>query len=446
MTDKDARANHGHGNEKDHGNREALPPGIARAPHEKGGGYLYRESRLVCRADDVDAVQEGLARYVRERAPRRGDKIEVARLEYRPVEGSAYGETVLSQPALASVDVPDVIPHLRDAETNGAGRALDVYPQHVLVSSSHPDPFCVIRPFPAKAKILPAAQVSTADRDVVVAIVDSGVFAKHPLLDGRVDFRPTDEETPPTDGTDLPEFTGHGTFVAGIVRQHAPAAKICVRKVFGGDGLFTDEAFAQGLRALPENVDIVTIASGGPAHAGVGGDALPFTREALNELFRRNPNIVVVAAAGNDGIDVPYYPAAYKDVIGVAAVDEAGKRPCFSNYGPWVDACARGSNVLSSFFDFGGRVQNIGPKPCCPQPSKPIAASEIRTFAGWAHWSGTSFAAPQVAGAIAAKMMEMGTKSAVDAANALLSGQPMHVGGDECHIGVLVDPPALAFA
>jgi hypothetical protein len=94
---------------------------------------------------------------------------------------------------------------------------------------------------------------------------------------------------------------------------------------------------------------------------------------------------LLVAAAGNEGSCRPYWPAALPGVVGVGALDSAG-RAWFSNFGPWVDACAPGVNVVSTYFDF---TETAGPS---------------RVFEGWAAWSGTSFAAPKVAAAVAHDM------------------------------------------
>ena len=65
--------------------------------------------------------------------------------------------------------------------------------------------------------------------------------------------------------------------------------------------------------------------------------------------------------------------------MAVGGLDVTG-RAAFSNFGPWVDACAPAVDVVSTFFtDFPG-------------------------YNGWAAWSGTSFAAPKVAGVIAREM------------------------------------------
>ena len=90
-------------------------------------------------------------------------------------------------------------------------------------------------------------------------------------------------------------------------------------------------------------------------------------------------------------------------MIGVGAVGPDGPTP-WTNYGEWVDACAPGADLVSSFF-----AKFDGPEPR-------INTVDPDKFAGWATWSGTSFAAPVVAAALAREMV-LGTCSAKEAAD-----------------------------
>ena len=98
---------------------------------------------------------------------------------------------------------------------------------------------------------------------------------------------------------------------------------------------------------------------------------------------------VIVAAAGNDASCRAVWPAALPDVVSVGALGPDGPAP-FTNWGPWVRACAPGVDIVSNFFDNVDRVNDN-----LPQTS---------FYFGWASWSGTSFAAPIVAAAIAREM------------------------------------------
>jgi subtilisin family serine protease len=84
----------------------------------------------------------------------------------------------------------------------------------------------------------------------------------------------------------------------------------------------------------------------------------------------------------------PEYPAAFKGVVAVGAIDENDERTVFTNYGPWLDACAPGLEVHSTFVDW----------------QSPTAQSDVRrSFEGYAVWSGTSFSTPAVAAEIAVR-------------------------------------------
>ena len=87
---------------------------------------------------------------------------------------------------------------------------------------------------------------------------------------------------------------------------------------------------------------------------------------------------MIVASAGNDGADRPVWPAALPGVVGVGALNRSDSPWKKSNHGPGVRAWSRGVGLDSTFVTLAPR------------------------FAGWATWSGTSFAAAHVSGAVAA--------------------------------------------
>ncbi|MBI3578861.1 MAG: S8 family peptidase, partial [Ignavibacteriales bacterium] len=91
---------------------------------------------------------------------------------------------------------------------------------------------------------------------------------------------------------------------------------------------------------------------------------------------------LVVAAAGNNASDAFYSPAAYKNVLAVAATDSGDFKASFSNYGDFVDVCAPGVNINSTIF-------------YTPQPT-----SGTKTYTYTDTFSGTSMATPMVTGLI----------------------------------------------
>ncbi|HEV3365719.1 MAG TPA: S8 family serine peptidase, partial [Acidimicrobiia bacterium] len=119
---------------------------------------------------------------------------------------------------------------------------------------------------------------------------------------------------------------------------------------------------------------------------------LPAVAAAIEKLrrtcFERHGiRLVVVAAAGNNGKDTPFYPAALPSVIGVGALNQDYSKVIWSNYGHWVDAWEIGSDVVSSFVGADLRVRGGG-----------------GDGKDGAIWGGTSFAAPRLAGRLAAAM------------------------------------------
>jgi subtilisin family serine protease len=210
-----------------------------------------------------------------------------------------------------------------------------------------------------------------------------------PWLD-RSTSRFNDEDEPDDDlGGRLDRQGGHGTFISGIVRRICPDARIHhagVLSSYGdGDDASVTSAIERALlrfRRRHEHIDIVVMSFGSYADS----DQPPPMTEAIRRLLRRS---VVVASAGNDATSRPCYPAALPGVVAVGALD-AGGRSRFSNFGPWVDASAPGVDVVSTFFtDFDDCDEDGNVVDC---------------YRGWASWSGTSFAAPKVAGVIAQTM------------------------------------------
>jgi hypothetical protein len=261
-----------------------------------------------------------------------------------------------------------------------------------------------VRPAVKPAHLSERLDIRGRDRPSVLVLdtglrtMDAHTRAEHPWLrehcvihehwrDLRSVGRWDDEDEPDDDGRgQLDEQAGHGTFITGIIRQQCPDAVVHHRGVLtsygDGDDASVIAAIERAMRAV-EGYDVVVMAFGTYG----AGDAAPPMSAAIQRLLRDS---LVVASAGNDATSRPYYPAALPGVIGVGGLDQDG-RARFSNFGSWVDACAPAVDVVSTFFtDFDERCT------CC--------GSLIQEYRGWARWSGTSFAAPKVAGVIAREM------------------------------------------
>jgi subtilisin family serine protease len=258
---------------------------------------------------------------------------------------------------------------------------------------------------------LPNRTDSTSGGGVLVGVIDTGIRDHHWLRGGYLaapdDFEPID-----VDGNDLlEEQAGHGTFIAGLVLQQAAAASVWVEKALDteGDG-FTASVGEAAIRLASRGVQILNLSLGCFSDDPVFRTAVGHIVTAVHQI---NPDIVVVAAAGNlaEGKQPQeFWPAALPGVVGVGAVSDGyadddgyanGNRYAwapFSNRGDWVDFAAPGEKLVSTYLRH--RPHN----------------SKGSRFSGWAEWSGTSFATAVVSGAIARTMSEHNesAKEAVD--------------------------------
>jgi subtilisin family serine protease len=316
----------------------------------------------------------------------------------------------------AGEDVQGAVARLRGR--GSADAMARVAPHHVLCGL----PF--VQGGPAGFALAADEMVDFADGEghgVRVAVIDTGYTPKlHPWLDDRTRAAPDTLEatdSQPQNGW-LDDESGHGTFIAGVVLQQAPSATIEIAKVLDTEGYGSELDVARAILDYAD-ADIINLSLGCYSH----DDQPPL---AIAEALRHvSPTTVVVAAAGNDSTHRPLWPAAHKRVLAVAAVDNSLERASFSNFGWWVDAAARGVQVLSTFLEFDEAGH-----------TRPIRGREPQRFQRWATWSGTSFAAPRLAGEIAATMTRLGSKSAREAAAALFAS---HRGPSDREVGAVFD-------
>ena len=356
-----------------------LPEGVAEAP----GGEFYFRSGILLVLDEELRGREGLRSFLEARNARFAREL-----------GDGVHE----------VRVDDVLGMLAEVEAE-FGRDVGVEPDYVFVGAQ------TIKGGPWDEVEPAAPPTDWLDNGVgdgmIVGILDTGIAYDpkvHPWLEGRFTAdQTTDRDVPNSDGGDfLAEQGGHGTFVAGIVSRVAPGAHLGIARVLDADGLGTTSELLAGLRSVmriaadrrPDapRLDVLNLSLGTYT---VDGKPLKLVGRRLRSIVAAGT--VVVAAAGNSGSPRLFWPAAMPEVIGVGALDGWAPAP-FTNYGPWVDACAPGVDVVSTFFDESQTALAGADLP--PGPGS-RGALEV-TFPGFARWSGTSFAAPKVAGMIAA--------------------------------------------
>lgn len=310
-----------------------------------------------------------------------------------------------------------------------------VAPNHVLIPSFdyHTCPGGPPEQTGLKRKLPPR---SSKPRTVEVVVIDSGYVPDGPAK-GRIDVVERGEWftlTPSTPGQFTPPYiwapeppeplyvtvnghlatlVAHANFVAGVIAQGCRQARITLVSHNGalvqndkGDTPIPTEASVarslwkhRGAQVINVGFAFVTLPS---QQSAIGAPVPSWALElALSETDQ--DQTVVVAPAGNQNSRTPFYPAAFhlngahQNVIGVGSISPGGTRSKFSNYGPsgtpWVACCTQGEGVLSSFIThWQGETEDAEANSAYP----------VKRFtSGWARWSGTSFAAPKVAAAIA---------------------------------------------
>lgn len=208
-----------------------------------------------------------------------------------------------------------------------------------------------------------AWDATTGAAAVVVAVIDTGVDARHPDLRGALvagwDFVNGD--------SDASDDEGHGTATAGVIaartNNRRGQAGICWKcsimpvKVLGADGSGSMSTVAAGIVwAVDHGARVVNLSLGGVGTTQTLTDAV---------AYAAGKGAVVVAAAGNSGVAAPLYPAAYPEVLGIAATTRSDSLYSWSNYGPEaVELAAPGCNTAPSLD--GGYVNFCGTSSAAP--------------------------------------------------------------------------------
>ena len=218
-----------------------------------------------------------------------------------------------------------------------------------------------------------AWEVTTGNEDVVIAVIDTGIDTNHPDLKDRIWENPAEASGSPgvdDDGNGLvDDINGwdfynddnsvfdpmdgdeHATHVSGTIAGSingigvagiAPNVKIMPIKFLGPDGGYTSDAIDAIHYAASMGVKISNNSWGGGGYD-----------ETLKQAIE-DSGMLFVAAAGNNGENAdiyPAYPAAFDcgNIISVAAVDNTGEMPWWSNFGvQTVDIASPGADIFSS--------------------------------------------------------------------------------------------------
>lgn len=298
--------------------------------------------------------------------------------------------------------------------------------------------------------VLPPPLRSSKSARPHVVVLDTGVGA-HPWFDAQAVFvglsfidpahpvdpslwigmNPTDPAViasdPEGDGAIPDSMTGllgshagHGTFIAGLLRQSCADADITAVRVMDSDGvvpelMLTDALTGLGVvqtdGAMP--IDAVVLSLG---YYSETGDDVTYTA-GLRPLVLALAacGVAIFCAAGNDSTMQRSYPAAFAEapefkdgshlpMASVAALNPDATIALFSNEGDWVNAEAPGANLVSTAprSAQGGWTQDtyfVG-----PAHTRRGTVDPDSFVGGFCTWSGTSFAAPVLAGGYLAEL------------------------------------------
>lgn len=245
--------------------------------------------------------------------------------------------------------------------------------------------------------------ISTGSSDIVIAILDSGIDCNSVDLNGKcldaaMNFVSWYEQG-------LTDIVGHGTHVAGIAAANTDngvgvagvgwnSSIVSLKVCYGWPaiipllGVCPVSASIEAItHAADMGYDVINMSYGSDE---VDGSGTPTAlagysqAEADAVTYAWSKNVVLVAAAGNNSNTTLSYPAAYPEVIAVAATNSDDNLASFSSFGnDWVSVAAPGENILSTY-----------PDSACAALIPGYDPSE-----GCLTWlSGTSMASPHVAG------------------------------------------------
>lgn len=277
----------------------------------------------------------------------------------------------------------------------------------------------------------------TKGKGVRVAVIDTGVDDVNPQLKSAVDakagkdYLKPDKENPglgddrrgKTDGT--VDEVGHGTKVAGIIAARprngtgfvglAPEATIIPIRQNDEKNSGKSDTMAQAIDyAVAKGADVINISQDTTQPLGPGSAMGLAVARAIKA------GVVVVASAGNDGMDGKdknTYPAAFPGVIAVASSDRNNERAAFSQSGPFVGVAAPGVDIVSTVPGGGQCVDN-----------------------------GTSFSAPYVSGVAALLRAKHRDWTPAQIATRIEQTAVRSVNGRDRHVGWGVVDPVRALA
>lgn len=230
---------------------------------------------------------------------------------------------------------------------------------------------------------------------VIIAVLDTGLQLSHPEFAGRIipgyDFVNND--------ADPMDDNGHGTHATGIAAAGinngigmggvCPGCRVMPVKVLNQNNAGTWSGVANGiLYAADHGAKVINLSLG----AAVSSQTL---ESAI--AYAEAKGVLVVAAAGNMGVEREFYPAAIESVVAVSATDSQDRHWSLSNYGSYIDVAAPGYAIFSTYHD----TNNY--------------------YHGYTYMSGTSMASPFVAGLAGLLFSQNTDRTAIEVMHLIVS-------------------------
>ncbi len=258
---------------------------------------------------------------------------------------------------------------------------LSAEPNYLVQTFLEPDdPEWHEQPYLQEMQIPAVWDLTLGDPNTITAVIDSGVDTAHPDLamqiwqnpgETGVDEAGNEKQSNGFDddnngfiddwqgwnfnaqNNNVQDDNGHGSFVAGVIGAAtnnaegiagvASGSQMMILKALDANGYGTyNDVAAAIIYAADQGAQIINLSLGNTAHSEILQDAIDYA------VAR---DIVLVAAAGNSGDETIYYPAAYPQVISVAALEQDYRQASFATFNPAVELAAPGVNIISTGLD-----------------------------------------------------------------------------------------------
>jgi subtilisin family serine protease len=350
-----------------------------------------KEFIVRCSLEELRQLQARHGAAIVDALPGSGGYLIAVSSRIHPAEIKALNDAILTSGNFElAIDQPSPRSH--------AARHLrwDMVPFH----TSRVPSFYLHQPSAANIEVFQAHRLSTGKR-TVVALIDTGIDEKHPVLKNSVvrgknyvtRGEPSEWNDPVLDQSQstvfdllqsqstvfdlnlsrapvfpalrgninvmftgstyassfqampVPAAFGHGTMTAGIVHLVAPDADLMPMKAFDANGRASLWSVIRAVRdAVDMGADVINMSFSAPMDKEI---AVLFKTLAVD--YARASNVALVAGAGNDNRDVEVLPAAIEPVNAIAAVDSGDVKASFSNYGDYISLSAPGMQVITTY-------------------------------------------------------------------------------------------------